>query len=253
MMATLAHIWRHPIKAHGREALDYVALAVGQTMPWDRAWAVAHARATVDAAHQVWGECINFSRGSKVPGIMAIDARVAEETGRVTLCHPNRPDLEFDPDLAADLPRFLDWVAPLMPAEQPASAQIIRVPGRGMTDTSFPSISIANLASNVALSDVMGVALSPQRWRCNLWLDGPAAWDEASWIGQRLRVGKVELLVREPIVRCKATTANPQTGAYDADTLGALRATVGEQNFGVYAEVVQGGIIHLNDPVEVIA
>ena len=59
--------------------------------------------------------------------------------------------------------------------------------------------------------------------------------------------------MREPIVRCKATTANPQTGAYDADTLGALRATVGEQNFGVYAEVVQGGIIHLNDPVEVIA
>ena len=38
----------------------------------------------------------------------------------------------------------------------------------------------------------------------------------------------------------------------DADTLGALQATYGHQDFGVYARVITGGTIAVGDTVVVI-
>ena len=42
MSGVLKDIWRHPLKSHGRENLQSVKLSVGQSLPWDRHWAVAH-------------------------------------------------------------------------------------------------------------------------------------------------------------------------------------------------------------------
>ncbi len=249
MTARVAALWRHPIKSHGREALSRVHLEKGQTMPWDRRWAVAHEDAKiVDMA--AWAPCQNFSRGAKAPALMAINTSVNEATGTVTLSHPDRPDLTFDPD--AEQALFLEWVRPLMPENRSASARILRPKAHGMTDTDFPSVSLLNLASNDALSSVMGQPLSMLRWRGNIHIDGLSPWAEQGWIGKEIRIGPVLFKVREEIVRCRATTANPDTGERDADTLGALNTNFGHQNFGVYAEVTQSGNIALGDPVEVL-
>jgi uncharacterized protein YcbX len=239
MSVTLAHITRHPIKAHGREDLASVRLCAGQGLPWDRHWAVAHEAAKLVPG---WNPCQNFTRGAKAPGLMAITARLDESTARVTLCHPDLPDLTFAPDDPADLPGFLAWVAPLMPAGRAAPARIITA-GRILSDSDFPSVAILNLASNRALSQRMGMALDRNRWRGNLWLDGLAPWQEFDLVGRRLRLGDAVLRVVEPITRCTATTANPATGKVDADTLGALEQGWGHRDFGVYAVVETGGDI----------
>lgn len=245
-MARVAALWRHPIKAHGCESLQSVTLAAGQTMPWDRRWAVAHEAARTDGS--AWAPCANFSRGAKAAALMAITARSDTVAGTVTLSHPDRPDLTFDPD--RDEAAFLDWVRPLMPEERAQSARILRVEGRGMTDTEFPSISLVNLASGDDLGRRMGQTLSPLRWRANIHLEGLEPWVEREWIGRRLRVGGAELIVREAIGRCLATAANPETGTRDADTLGALKDEFGHTQFGLYAEVTSGGTLATGDTVE---
>lgn len=247
-MSQVRALWRHPIKGHGREALDQVTLSKGQTMPWDRRWAVAHELAQADNTD--WAPCANFSRGSKVPALMAINAISDEAADSVTLSHPDLPDLTFNPD--HDPQAFLDWVRPIMPADRAQSARIIRVDGRGMTDTDFPSISLINLASNADLAATMGEDVSPQRWRCNIHFDGFTPWEEFNWIGKSLRIGKVEFAEREPIVRCLATTANPATGLRDLDTLKALNDNMDHQNFGIYAEVTRGGALRVGDVIEVL-
>ena len=249
-MGQVEALWRHPIKGHGREALSELTLTEGQTIPWDRRWAVAHEAAKADGSE--WAPCANFSRGSKVAALMAINARSHEETGQITLSHPDRPDLCFDPDQEAGAQAFLDWVRPLMPADRAQSARIVRADGRGMTDTDYPSVSLINLASNEVLSQTMGQDISPLRWRCNIHTSGFAPWAEFDWIGKALRVGAAHLAIREPILRCLATTANPDTGQRDADTLGALNAHWGHQDFGVYAEVIQSGTIRTGDTIEVL-
>lgn len=241
MTVRLSRICRHPIKAHGREDLASVLLSAGACLPGDRRWAVAHEAAKLVAG---WNPCNNFHRGAKAPQLMAIEATLAGD--RVTLRHPNRPDLTFAPDDPADLPAFLDWVAPLSPTDRAQPQRIVSA-GRGMTDSDFPSVSILSLASLDALSERMGTPLSADRFRGNLWLSGVDAFAEFGWIGRDLQIGTAVLRIKESITRCRATMANPETGQVDADTLGNLQAAYGHQDFGVFAEVLQGGKIALQD------
>ncbi|MEM6576997.1 MAG: MOSC domain-containing protein [Pseudomonadota bacterium] len=247
-MPTVAELWRHPIKAHGRESLESVTLTQGQTMPWDRRWAVAHKSSKADGTK--WVPCANFNRGSIIASLMAINAQSDMDTGTVTVRHPDRPDLSFDPD--QDAQPFLDWIKPLMPENRATSARLVRVPDRGMTDTDYPSVSLINLASNETLATKMGLSLSILRWRGNIVMDGLEPWQEFDWVGRRLRIGTAELEVHERIQRCLATTANPQTGIRDADTLGALNSHFNHQDFGIYATVVTSGDVKIGDAIEPI-
>ena len=248
MTATLANICRHPIKSHGREDLASARLIEGQGLPFDRHWAVAHDAAKLVAG---WNPCVNFARGAKAPGLMAISAHLDEASGAVTLSHPDKVDLTFCPADSGDLALFLEWVRDLNPADRAQPVQIVKA-GVAMTDTDFPSVSIFGLASNQDLSARMGQDLSPYRWRGNLWIDGLAPWAEFDWVGQDIKIGDAVLHVQERIVRCKATSANPATGQIDADTLGALQGGYGHQEFGVYAQVVSGGRLALGDKVTVL-
>lgn len=249
MTGHVARIWRHPIKGHGREALPSVSLKVGQTVPWDRHWAIAHDATRIDGT--AWAPCQNFSRGSKTAAIMAIGAILNETSATVTLTHPVRPPLTFSPDLDADA--FLDWVRPLMDPNRTMPARIVSAPGRGMTDSDFPSVSIGNLASLRALSDKIGAPVAPERFRLNFWLDGLGPWEEFEWIGHHLRLGDAVLRVEERILRCLATHANPETGRRDLDVLGALEAGWDHREFGVYATVTEGGEVREGDGVELAA
>ncbi|MFX0541775.1 MOSC domain-containing protein [Roseovarius sp. S4756] len=249
MVTQVAALWRHPIKAHGFEALERVQLSEGCTLPWDRRWAVAHDAAAPEADGRGWAPCNNFSRGAKAPQLMAISASTDEAAGTVTLRHPQREDLTFDPD--TEVAVFLDWVRPLMPEGRAQSAWVVRAPDQGMTDSEFASISIVNLASGRDLAAHIGQELSPLRWRANIHLDGLAPWAERAWVGRTLRIGEAELELREAIIRCRATTANPSTGERDADTLGALKE-LGHQEFGLYGVVTRGGEIAVGDKAELL-
>ncbi|WP_136686109.1 MOSC domain-containing protein [Falsirhodobacter xinxiangensis] len=233
----LSRIFRHPIKAHGREELASVLLSEGACLPFDRHWAVAHEAAKLTEG---WNRCANFSRGAKAPALMAITCRLDESSRTITLHHPNRPDLTFRPD--DDPARFQDWVRPLMPEDRAQSARIVSA-GRGMTDSEFPSVSILSLSSLADLSAKMGTDLSIHRWRGNLWLDGLEPWAEWDMIGQEIVIGDAVLRIEERITRCRATMANPETGQIDADTLKGLSDHFGHRDFGVYATVIRGGRI----------
>ncbi len=248
MTGRVAHIRRHPVKSHGSEPLAQVALTAGRTLPGDRRWAVAHEAARTDGTD--WAPCANFTRGAKAPALMAVTSRLDEATGMVAFSHPDRPPITLDPD--RDAQALLDWSRPLVPADRAASARVVRVAGRGMTDTAFPSISLINMATHREVEAHIGQPLDPRRWRCNFWLEGPPAWAEFDWIGHRLRLGTAILVVRERIGRCLATAANPDTGQRDVDTLGALQQGWSHKDFGIYAEVLTSGDAALDDTFEVI-
>lgn len=245
MSATLAGIWRHPVKALSREPLERVRLAAGAGLPWDRHWAVTHEASRYETG---WAQKTNFLRGVTGPALMAVTARLDPETRRLTLRHPDQPDIEFRPDDPGDTPRFLEWIGPLWPEDKPRPTGIVTA-GRPMTDVPEPWVAVNNLSSHRAVSQRLGQKdISIHRWRGNLWIDGLAPWEEYDLVGRRIRIGDVVLAVEVPITRCKATMANPATGRRDLDTLGALQSW-DHQDFGVYAAVVRGGDVALGDPV----
>ncbi len=248
MKATLDRIVRHPLKAIGREELNRALLARGQWLPADRVWAVAHERSKLNGG---WAPKANFLRGVTEPKLMAATCHWDESRNRLTLAHPDAGEISISPDSKADTSPLIGWLSRLWPEGLPRPIGIHRARDANLTDVPDPWISVNSLASNQALSRRAGANLSIHRWRGNLWIKGLAPWEEKGWIGKEIRVGAAVLRVQREITRCKATMANPDTGRRDADTLGALQA-LGHQEFGVYAEVVQGGEIVTGDTVEVV-
>ena len=246
-MAYLSEIWRYPIKSHGRESIAEIKVVAGKALPSDRLLAVVHENSSVDCSQ--WAACHNFSRGSKAPGLMAIESYFDETTNRLTLSHPDKKQITFCPDTESDI--LIDWTKDLIPDGRSGSVKLIRAKVAAMTDTEYQSITICSSSSHSSLASEMGLDLSKKRWRGNLWIDELEPWEEMTWIGKIVQIGSVQFDVIENVQRCMATTANPETGVRDADTLGALKAH-GHQNFSVYAIDKNNGDLRLGDKLRVL-
>jgi uncharacterized protein len=111
----------------------------------------------------------------------------------------------------------------------------------------------ATLVSRASLGLVDG---DGRRFRMLLELDGLGMLAEEAWTGRRIRVGGATLLVGAPTPRCAVPSASPDTGVRDRDVLRELieeRGRVdGEACLGVYAEVLEPGVVRVGDEVEVL-
>ena len=248
MTPVVSMIVRHPLKSIGREELSEVILAPGAWMPFDRKWAVAHERSKLDGG---WAKKVNFLRGVAAPTLMAVETKLDINAKSLTLSHPALDTIAVSPGTAEGAHALLEWLHDLWPIDLPSPTHIYKADQSHLTDVPDPWISINSTASLKSLAHRTGSELSPHRFRGNIWIDGLTPWEEVEWIGRRLRIGDVTLEVKQQITRCKATMANPETGQRDVDVLETLN-DLDHQEFGVYAEVIEGGHLALQAPVEVL-
>jgi uncharacterized protein YcbX len=106
----------------------------------------------------------------------------------------------------------------------------------------------------LALRSGTAAVADPRRFRNTLLVDGIAPHEEDDWIGHDVRAGEAVLRVAERDTRCSLTTRNPRSGERDMDTLrmiaGYRSLQDGDICFGVYADVVEPGIVAVGDTVE---
>lgn len=246
MTITVASLWRHPIKAVGREEVAEAVLTEGQTFPGDRLWAVAHESSKAEDG--VWSRCSSFIRAASSPALMAVEVRT--DGNRLHLTHPDLAPLDIDPE--TDGTALIDWVGPLVAEGRAAPTRLVPAPqGQGMTDADGPLISLGNLTSHRIVEARLGRELSIHRWRCNIWLDGLAPWEEFDLVDRTFRLGEAELKACARITRCQSTSANPATGRRDVDLLSILDQ-YGHQDFTIGAMVTKSGRIAPGDELEVL-
>ena len=245
MTPTVAHIWRYPIKAIGAEPLDRVTLTTGRPLPLDRAWAVLEEGGDDTAG---WRSCRNFLRGAKGPSLMSVMARVLDD--RLQLTHFDRPPLSLsleNPSVDA----LIDWLEPIYPANRQKPVALVKSPDEGMADVPLASVSVMSTSSLEAVSQKAGQSMDARRFRGNIWLDGLEPWAEFDLLGKTLTLGDAMLEVVEPITRCRATEANPDTGQRDVNTLAVLERHFGHSEFGMNTKVVTGGEIAVGNSVRI--
>ena len=90
-----------------------------------------------------------------------------------------------------------------------------------------------------------------RRLRPNVVVEGVHGLAERNWVGRRLRLGTVELSVRERCERCVMTTIDPDTLEIRPDVLRRINSDF-EGTMGVYCEVAVPGGLRVGDPVELI-
>ena len=111
----------------------------------------------------------------------------------------------------------------------------------------------ASLVARASLGTIDG---DGRRFRMLLELDGVSAHGEDEWRNRRIHVGEATLLVGDPTPRCAVPSANPDSGVRDRDVLRELlekRGPVeGDACMGVYAEVLEPGLVRVGDAVELL-
>lgn len=249
MSATVACIYRHPVKSLGEEKLDRVTLISGRHMPWDRVWALTHKASGFDPGRPEWRSSRDFVIQSLVPELAQIRCAFDEATGVLHLDHPAQPALEVRPDSEEGAEELSEWVAPLVGDRLDGPFRLNRVPGQPLTDFPDTHLLLCSTASLGALETMANRPLEHIRFRANLWLDGLDPWEEFSLIGREIEVGEARVRVIEPCTRCNATTASPETGERDVPVPTLLRRALGHMDFGVYAQVIEGGAVTPGDKV----
>lgn len=118
----------------------------------------------------------------------------------------------------------------------------------------FP-IHVLTTASLEAMSRVNPAATwDVRRFRPNFLIESAEGIEglvEADWAGRRLRIGEVELQCEIPTVRCGMTTHAQGDLPKEPSVLRSIVKDAG-QNLGVYASVVSGGRVALNDQAELL-
>lgn len=249
--ASLAHIFRHPIKSVGWQALERVVLTQDHPLPFDRQWAVSTQGAPFDGDPKGWHPKMHFLRGAASGELQAIQAEFDETTQQIVLRHPNQPD--FTGRISDDSAALVSWLKPLWPSTRPEPKSLVRrTDGGALSDVPEPYVSLLSTKSLRILSRRMNRDLSMHRFRGNFWVDGLAPWEEFDLIDRDIQIGEARLRVEARITRCVATTFDPETGQKSGDPLAALDAGWQHTDFGVYARVIQSGTVQLGDPMTVL-
>jgi uncharacterized protein YcbX len=98
--------------------------------------------------------------------------------------------------------------------------------------------------------------IDARRFRMSIELAGTDPHEEDGWIGRELLVGGARIVPRGHVGRCLVTSRHPESGEIDLPTLDLLKAyregavTTEPLAFGIYAEVLQEGVVRVGDPVE---
>jgi uncharacterized protein YcbX len=257
MTATIAALYRYPVKGLSPEPLERVSLAPGRCLPQDRRFAVALPSTAFDPAQPQWLSKTHFimlMRDEKLAelrtgfdpasGMFSVE-RAGEQLLQVRITEP-----EGRQSVGAFFTKFLDGLVegPLRVVEAPDHAFADARPKPNASTDQY--VSLINRASIAALTARVGAPVDPLRFRANVYFDGPAAWKELDWLGRDIRIGRTRLRVIAAITRCAATAVNPATAARDLDIVGALRSHFGHNLMGIYAEVAEGGEITAGDRLE---
>ena len=248
--ATIAALYRHPVKGFTPEPLERATLSAGQAFPGDRLRAVEIGPSGFDPAAPAPVSKMRFAVLARLPEIARVRTRWDEATDALTVSAPEAPDLVVRLGEPGDERRLEAWLTDFLGEEATAPLRLLDGRGHRFMDDPKGAVSVLNLASVRDLERRMGVAVDPLRFRANVWVEGWPAWVENDWIGRDMALGKARLTVVKPIVRCVATHVDPATGTRDIDVLSALHDLYGHRWCGLYLSVGTGGALAPGDRAE---
>lgn len=250
MEARIVSLYRHPVKGFTPERLARADLEAGACFPCDRLYAVEDGPSGFDPQAPAHISKMKFTVLAKIPAVARARTAFDEASGVLTARAEGVADFAGDLRAAAGRAGFAAWLAVLLGDEAPGPLKVIEGPGaHRFMDSRSGYVSIVNLASVRDLSDKIGRALDPLRFRANLYVDGWPAWAENDLTGQTLSLGAARAEVLKPIVRCAATHVDPISAERDVDLVKALFDHYGHMFCGIYLNVTQGGAVREGDTV----
>jgi uncharacterized protein YcbX len=241
------------VKGLTPEPLQRASLAVGETLPFDRAWAIENGPGRFDASAPRHLPKINFLMLMRDERLATLRTKFDDATETLTILRDGKQVARGQ--LTTPLGRQLieQFIGAYMKSELRGPPKIVHAPGHSFSDVAAKCVHMVNLASVREVERTLGRPVDPLRFRANLYLEGVEPWAEFGWMGKEITVGKARLAVFARTTRCEATNVDPAKGVRDMAVPAHLQRTWGHQDFGIYAKVVAGGEISVGAPIVLAA
>lgn len=244
-------LYRYPVKGLSAEPLTEVRLEPGETIPFDRAWAIENGPSRFAPAAPRYLPKIAFLMLMRDERLAALETKFDEATHTLSIMRGGKPVVRADLETRTGRAIIEQFMAAYMKDSLRGPPRILSAPGHSFSDVAAKVVHIINLASLADVERVMDRSLNPLRFRPNIILTGAPAWAEFGWIGQELRIGSrgLRLNVMKRVVRCPATDVEPETGQRNTDIPALLQRQWGHTDFGIYARVSERGVLRQGDAV----
>jgi len=254
MPATVARLYRYPVKGLSAQPLETVELSPGRGIPLDRAFAIAYATMANPADGSTWMPKKNFVTLVRHERLAALDARFDEPTQVLSLHRAGKRVARGAIGTPVGRAMIEEFLRAYLKHELAGPTRFVGSAGGPMlSDHAEPAISVIGLATIADIERVTGRPVDPLRFRANVYLQGTPPWAEFGWIGGTLRLGSARLRVVERIARCAATNVEPGTGMRDLSLPQDLQRGFGHADCGVLAVVTEAGTIAVGDEARVAA
>jgi uncharacterized protein len=254
VIARIAALWRYPVKSFGGEQMDR-AVVEANGLRGDRCWGVRDeltgriltarrepqlllARATQADNGEPH---ITLPDGEALRGAgPGTDAALSAWLGRpVSLAGADGAaagKAEYFADATDDTSPAVEWTMP---------------PGRFVDAMPLLLLTTASLRAAAALHATGDWHVRRFRPNIVLEVDG-GGWVEDGWCGSTLRIGGVDLLPRQPCIRCTMVT-RPQPGlGRDLETYKTL-SRHHDGTLGVWTQVLTPGTLPLGGSVRIVS
>lgn len=257
MNATVKHLITYPIKGLSGQALDEVQLTEARGFPLDRSFAFARHGSGMDPEKPTPMPKSRFHVLARDAALTKLQTRFDVDSKTLSIQH-GETSLVFDCadlDGMAEASKFIASVTGKGADEAPTfiDGGDIHFTDVCMTSPQYMhAVSIINLASVRAFSQAIGRDVDPNRFRGNLLVDGWSPFAELESLDKEVTIGGATLRLLKRTQRCPATQVNLQTATRDIDVPALLDETYGHSDMGVYAEVIEGGVVKIDDAVSAL-
>lgn len=251
MTAHLAGIFRYPVKGLSPERMDDARLERGETLPFDRAYAIENGPSRFDPFAPAHVSKVSFLTLMRNPRLAELSTTFDGPSATLSIARESAILASGDLSTPTGRAVIAQFFAEFLRDELRGAPKVVHAPGHSISDVAAKCLHLINLETVRELERVLGATVAPERFRANLWITGVPPWSELSWPGKRINIGQAELEVFKVTERCAATNVDPARGVRDLDIPAALLRQWGHSNFGVYARVVAGAPIRVGAPVSI--
>lgn len=245
--AVVHALHRYPVKGLSPEPLARVALAQGETMPLDRAWAIENGASGFDPADPRHLPKIRFLMLMRNGRLAGLHTRLDPDSRELTITRDGAVLARGHLDTTDGRAAIEAFLATFCADELRGPPRILVAPGFSFSDVPRKVLHVINLASVRALEAFLGRPVDPLRFRANVHVDGLPAWGEVHWVGARVAAPGVVLSGVKRTERCAATNVDPLTGERDLEIPRALMGLFGHTDFGIYMRVETDGHLAVGD------
>jgi uncharacterized protein len=246
--ASLRAIYRYPVKGLSPQSLEHSRLAVGQTIPADRLYAIENGPCGFDPAAPAYFPKQRFLMLMRNERLAALRTDYNEANHTLTIEWEGRQAARGDLRSKDGRLAIEAFFRRFMPKELRGPPKVLHGEDHSFSDVARKVVSIINLASVAAVEDAAGAPVNPLRFRGNLYVAGWPAWREFDLLGLELTIGQnARLKVVKRIQRCAATDVDPETGIRNLTIPRTLLENFDHTDCGVYAEVIAAGDICVGD------